>query len=256
MTNQTWKGIAFFDLDGTLYNDNKTIDLEVVDAINTIRDNGILPMLATGRANYEISEVFKASGINSAVTYNGQSVIIEDQVVYMEPIDKSAMTKLVDYAESQGDTVGFLGDRGFWAMGRTEETLILYGTLGIIDRERYLREDVYMLHALYQDASRDEAYKAAVPELNFFRNSPLGLDVVAAGHDKGTGVAKVLELLDLDVPTYGFGDGLNDIALLSGTTYGIAMGNGVPELKAIADYVTAANTEGGLIQAFKHYGWL
>ena len=55
------------------------------------------------------------------------------------------------------------------------------------------------------------------------------------------------------MPTFGFGDGSNDFALLEACDYKIAMGNGLPELKEIADFVTLKNTEGGIVHALNHF---
>lgn len=43
-----------------------------------------------------------------------------------------------------------------------------------------------------------------------------------------------------------FGDDLNDRALLAARGRGVAMGNALPEVRAIADSVTATNDEDGV----------
>ena len=65
----------------------------------------------------------------------------------------------------------------------------------------------------------------------------------------------MVDLLDLkDIPTFGFGDGSNDFAMLEACDHKIAMGNAWQELKEIADFVTHKNTEGGIVHALNHYG--
>jgi hydroxymethylpyrimidine pyrophosphatase-like HAD family hydrolase len=121
----------------------------------------------------------------------------------------------------------------------------------------YFDETVEMLLILSSEPETDKLYYDAFPELAFFRNSDFSIDTISAGNSKGKGVTHLIDALGLTgVPTYGFGDGPNDIPLLQAVDHGVAMANGKPETKAVAEYVTSSNVDGGLIQAFKHYGLL
>lgn len=51
--------------------------------------------------------------------------------------------------------------------------------------------------------------------------------------------------------TYGFGDALNDTHLFNAVQVKVAMGNAIPELKAMADEVIAPVNEDGLAQYFE-----
>ena len=54
--------------------------------------------------------------------------------------------------------------------------------------------------------------------------------------------------------TVAIGDGDNDIEMIRFAGTGVAMGNGSPWAKEIADYVTAPIKEDGLWKAFRHLG--
>ena len=53
--------------------------------------------------------------------------------------------------------------------------------------------------------------------------------------------------------TYAFGDSMNDLEIIQAAGVGIAMGNGAPELKEAADYVTSDIGEDGIYRACKHF---
>ena len=53
-----------------------------------------------------------------------------------------------------------------------------------------------------------------------------------------------------------FGDGPNDAKMLAWAGTGVAMGNGVEEAKAAADYVTTPVGEDGVKNALLHFGVL
>ena len=50
-----------------------------------------------------------------------------------------------------------------------------------------------------------------------------------------------------------FGDGGNDIQMLSHAGIGIAMGNASDEVKKVADFVTDSVDEDGVYKALKHF---
>ena len=48
-----------------------------------------------------------------------------------------------------------------------------------------------------------------------------------------------------------FGDGFNDLSMLEYAGMGVAMGNAVDEVKAIADFITISNDEDGIAIALE-----
>jgi HAD-superfamily hydrolase, subfamily IIB len=62
-----YQAVVFFDLDGTLLQDDKTLSSTVIQAITQLRQNHVLPVIATGRNLFEIQYVLQQTGIDSAV---------------------------------------------------------------------------------------------------------------------------------------------------------------------------------------------
>ena len=54
--------------------------------------------------------------------------------------------------------------------------------------------------------------------------------------------------------TYAIGDSVNDLEMLESVGHGIAMGNSMPPVKEIAEYVTSDISDDGVKNALKHYG--
>ena len=80
-------------------------------------------------------------------------------------------------------------------------------------------------------------------------------DVTIAGFDKGDAILQVAERLGVPPEnTYAFGDGKNDRCMLVKAGHGIAMGNGDPDTKAVAEYITTSIDEDGVANGLKHYG--
>ena len=54
--------------------------------------------------------------------------------------------------------------------------------------------------------------------------------------------------------TISFGDAKIDLSMFELCAYNVAMGNGGPEIKEAADYITDDVNEDGLYHAFEHLG--
>lgn len=76
------------------------------------------------------------------------------------------------------------------------------------------------------------------------------------GIGKGVGVARALEYLGRtgNARTFGFGDSGNDLGMLAAVETAVAMGNAMPEVKALADYVTDDVAHDGTVTAMQHFG--
>lgn len=76
------------------------------------------------------------------------------------------------------------------------------------------------------------------------------------GIDKGVGVARALEYLGCsrNARTFGFGDSGNDLGILAAVEMAVAMGNAMPEVKAVADYMTDDVEHDGTVTAMRHFG--
>ena len=83
------------------------------------------------------------------------------------------------------------------------------------------------------------------------------VDVVAAGSDKGSGVRRLAEFLDiLPENIVCIGDGWNDIPMLRHVALGVAMGNAAEPVRSAANYVTTSVDDDGILNALKHFNVL
>ena len=79
-------------------------------------------------------------------------------------------------------------------------------------------------------------------------------DVTIAGFDKGDAILQVAERLGVPPEnTYAFGDGKNDIEMLSTVGCGIAMGNACNEVKSCANKVTDTVNNDGVAVGIENY---
>ncbi len=87
----------------------------------------------------------------------------------------------------------------------------------------------------------------SVMKVKSFKPDKVWVTITHAEATKLHGVMVITELLGIDPSeVIGVGDGYNDYPLLSACGLKIAMGNAVPELKAIADFIAPSVDEDGV----------
>jgi hydroxymethylpyrimidine pyrophosphatase-like HAD family hydrolase len=81
------------------------------------------------------------------------------------------------------------------------------------------------------------------------------VELIPAGHNKGTALALLLTHLNAHRPWFehimpahvlAFGDGGNDVPLFAAAGMSVAMANAMPEALAAARWRTGSNDEGGV----------
>lgn len=251
------KGLVFFDLDGTLLNKKGQVDLEVIEAIQQLKENGYEPLLATGRSPIEVSEVIRSTNIHSGVFMNGQVVIFKGKRLIHHEIPKETIERLLKFATDNGHGITCYNIDAFKIIETVPFAQEAYEYIHTPTPDvvpTFYKEQVVNMMLLLSKDKNDEAYQLAFPELRFIRNFPYALDVITVGNSKATGIQALIRTLNNDsITTYAFGDGANDLEMFQEVDFSIAMGNAIPLIKENADYVSTENDKGGVIQGLKHY---
>ena len=251
------KGLVFFDLDGTLLNKKGQVDLEVIEAIQQLKENGYEPLLATGRSPIEVSEVILSTNIHSGIFMNGQVVIFKGELLIHHEIPKKTIEKLLQFAKKNGHGITCYNVDAFKIIETVPFAQEAYGYIHTPIPDvvpTFYKEQVVNMMLLLSRDNNDETYQQAFPELRFIRNFPYALDVIIAGNSKATGIRALIRTLNNDsITTYAFGDGANDLEMFQEVNFSIAMGNAISLLKEKANYISIDHDKGGVIQGLKHY---
>lgn len=272
------KKIVFFDIDGTLVTRNNHIPKTTIEAVERLKNNGIIPVIATGRAPILIWEIAEKLGIDSYIAMNGQFIVHEGEVIYSNPIDMNLVHKVVEYAREHRD--GILLSTENELIANSAISLVNRGTLfalmksivGLIprriqvsmwkrmmkkapEREDYEHKNIYMMNINANQKEQVIYEKAFGDVLTFTRANQLSMDIINKGVSKATGVQQMMDALGVSSKnTFAFGDGLNDLEMLQFVGTGIAMANGFEELKARADFITDSVFNDGILKGLQKLG--
>lgn len=251
--------LVFFDLDGTLLNGESLIDDEVKEALAELKEKGAVPFIATGRSQIEIQHVLEETVIDSFITLNGQYIHYEGKEVFRNVISPSIVEEMKELTAEKNLALSLYSADKIRATFHNDTIRKAYGFIHeeppAVDANLNEKEEILMMLVLNEEPTRDHEITQAFDDLSFFRNTPFSIDTISKGHNKAKGIDALLDSAGITgVPLYAFGDGANDKEMLSRVDHSVAMANGLAEVKALADYITSANTDGGIKEGLKHFG--
>lgn len=223
------------------------IPASALDAIRTLAPAGHTVVVATGRIYEHAKPFIDLVKPSYAITLNGARIYRGGLEVHNEPLNRAAVIALFDWIAARGYDFGT--NRG--VVGHlsaiTPMTQVPLDAVGIayeLDRKEYLVEDIYQAWLFFDeslDATLAPEIVACYPQFEIVRWHKNAVDVMPSGVNKWTGCQWVLTQTGfLAEQAIAFGDALNDIEMLQGVGLGVAMGNGHPELKAIANHIAPA----------------
>ena len=255
------KPIVFFDIDGTLLNEEKQIPESTKIAVRSLQAKGIHTVIATGRVPSMFYWIRKELNIDSYVSMNGQYVIFEGQEVYSNPMDSETLQKLSTMTASNGHALAYCSHAGIKVSERKHPFIeasfdTLLEPYPEVDQDFFKHSPIYQGH-LYCDHKYEQLYKNSFPDFSFVKWHEFAYDILPQGASKAIGIQKLLEILGINnTNCFAFGDGLNDLEMLAAAGTGIAMGNAVAEAKAAADLITTSSSNNGISNGLKMVGLL
>lgn len=271
------------DLDGTLLGPDKRVSAVCRAALGEARAAGLSVAIASGRHPFNVQELCADLGMPfTAVCLSGALVIADGREVARHPIDEAGMAAAIDAAEACGCYISLSGadfnlccgvpdwkrrqaatSNGSAAMGPSASSpspsLSRYEFSETYDGLRELgrgRAGEVLKVAL--NAPDDASYErlradfADVPGIECARSDTRWLDVNAAGCTKAEGIEALARALGLTMAEVAaVGDDENDVASIGAVGLGIAMGNAIEPVKAVARLVVADNAHDGAAESIR-----
>lgn len=253
--------MIFFDIDGTLLNEDKELPSSTKEAIAYLKKAGHQVAIATGRAPFMFQDLREELGIDTYVSFNGQYVVVDGEVIYKNPLPTETLKLLLDFAKKNEHSLVFMDHEDMRSSIEydpfIEESI---GTLKIDHPKHdqtYLNDREIYQTLLFCNQAAEQPYIHAFNQFQFVRWHPVSTDILPAGGSKAKGIEKMISHLGLaSDQIYAFGDGLNDIEMLTFVKNSVAMGNAHDEVKKVAKHVTKHVNEDGILHGLQLVGLL
>lgn len=254
---------VFFDIDGTLVSfRTHRVPQSALDAVAALRRRGVKVYIATGRPLPFIDNLGDLE-YDGMVTVTGAHCFARDgQVIFQRSVSGHSVERVVAHLMCGEDAypVIFVCADEMFVTDINDDVAEVARLLDIRmppvrPASHALGKEVLQLISFFDAERESRLMSELMPDCTPMRWHPLFVDVIAGGVDKSVGIDRVLayEGISLD-EVMAFGDGGNDMAMLTHVPYGVAMGNACDELKAVAHYVTASVDDDGVEKALRHFG--
>lgn len=243
--------VVVLDLDGSLLRSDRTMSEVAVEVLARVRALGHALVFATARPPRAVAAVLPPE-LNDEyiVCYNGAQVLRRGVVLMERAIPAADVARVFAYLEGHAPAAarGFEhGDRLFVA-GSFERHFEAQFCTPLSCAGGRFADSAKILVDLLDGPDFDALVACLPPSCHAICTDGGGLcQIMPSGVTKASGVAWVLERLGVGFErVVCFGDDHNDGPLFRRAGLAVAMGNAVPELKAIARAVTGTNDEDGV----------
>ena len=258
------------DLDDTLLSEELTIPDDNKRALTAAMNAGIKVILASGRTFFSMEKYAAELGMSGREGYmicsNGSSVyeMRTGNAVYTKTVPADAAAEAWNIVKRYSLTMQYYGHGVIYSSGTnsyTDRDCRFTGQrlecIDDFDKALEGEQAKFVIPGdpdLLADVER-ELKSALSGRCNIFVSKPYFLEILPGDADKATALAYVAE-------SYGFfrgevmavGDSMNDLGMITWAGTGVAMSNGIEEVRMRADDVTQlTNDEGGVAWAVDKY---
>ncbi|MHA7844667.1 sugar-phosphatase [Serratia sp. D1N4] len=259
------------DMDGTLLDPQHQITPAVKQAISAARSQGVHVVLATGRPYVGVQDYLRQLDIQGSgdfcITYNGALVlqaadgacILQETLGFEDYLYFEQMAREfgVHFQAFDFDTLYTPNrDIGKYTVHEAAMTGIPLKYRSVEEMDRAIRFPKVMM--IDEPALLERAIARlpaeALERYTIMKSAPFYLEILHKRVDKGAGVKMLADHLGIKQQNVmALGDQGNDMAMIKYAGVGVAMGNAIPELKEIAQFVTSTNTEDGVARAIEKF---
>ncbi len=255
------------DIDGTILRYDFVFNPAVKSCIKKLSSNGIKVVLVTGRMHYATLKIAKELGIDTPiVSYQGG--LIKEQgedgkVLYEKTLSVNRAKEVIKWAKENNihinlymDDVLYVENDDIAVKRYTKERYIPYKVCNFDELE--IKHVNKILAIDFNDADRVtgwvEYLNKEMPELYVVKSTPYFCEISNMEAKKSCAVDFLSRMWGIkkdEILTIG--DQNNDIELLKAGGIAVAMGNGTPELKSCADYITDDVMHDGFVKAVEKF---
>lgn len=269
--------LVAFDLDGTALTEHKYLSPGNRQALEEAARRGIVLVPASGRMkDFLPGEITSLPGVRYVITANGAGVydLKESENIWqcLIPNEKAReIQRVLDQYDLFEEY--YSGGRAITRKGDPERAVSHYGfpqeklhfltkdykfvdSLGDMLAQTDLCPEKINLPYLATPQLRQEVWQRveALGGLRLTSSIPDNIEINVQGADKGNALRELAQRLGIPrEQVMALGDNGNDLTMLEYAGVSVAMGDGSPEAKKAAKYVTVSHREDGLAKAVEQF---
>ncbi|MGI6020342.1 MAG: Cof-type HAD-IIB family hydrolase [Lachnospiraceae bacterium] len=259
--------VFFTDLDKTLLNSDKKISPDTMSTLKEFTEAGNLVVPCTGRPTGSVWKSYNSLGLKDicpyVISYNGGEIINmhKKEILFRTHLTAEQIIESEKLARKYNIYSQTFTDTHIVTTKYTECTKRYqkYEYMPVIETNDILDTmagdlPIKMLYIELSDFERLAQLEHALKHhfgdtANICYSDPIYLELLPNTSGKGNGLKNFCRLFNIPIEdTIAAGDEENDIPMVSSAALGIAMKNGIDEIKAVADIITPFdNDNDGLV---------
>ncbi len=254
------KKIFFFDYDGTLRNQkDDTISDNTYEAIESLRKNGHLVFINTGRPKSAIDRLAKSIDVDGYICGCGTYIEYKDRILFETEIKPHIHSQVLEALEKYEVEFIIEGHSALYiSRDIKNEDLKNFIIKMIYSGVNVMHTDSPSLHfskmvCSYKDVETKRKFEEELKDyFDYIEQSDIHTEAVMKGYTKAKGMTYILDKLDIDREnSYAFGDGNNDLEMLEEAGVSISVGEDAPKLLEYADYKAPSAANDGVYKILK-----
>ena len=247
------KKAIIIDLDGTLFNSDKTISQNNLEIINRCISLDYIIIIATARPLRTVKKRLPIElNYHYLVLCNGAWIIKDDEIIYRNEIKSEIVLGIKEKLVSHGFKPSIEADNCFF----TDSQPAPHFEGHYFPLNAYKNTDACKILSYMPDGANKDMIKEFIPDnltITITDGDTL-VQISTLNCTKLTACRKIFEIERVyKKNTYAFGDDNNDIPVFEFVEAGIAMQNATNELKKIAKYITFSNDNDGVGKGIEKY---
>ncbi|MFC4102318.1 Cof-type HAD-IIB family hydrolase [Paenibacillus xanthanilyticus] len=254
------------DIDDTLLSDELIVTEATKSALKAAAAQGVFVTLATGRMFPSAKKIAAQVELNvPIITYQGSLVktLFDEQVLYERSVPKDAAKELFAFCKAHNLHLQlYINDE--LIVQEDNEKARRYSALSKIpfvvepDYDKLLDQPSTKMLIIDDPDYLDEVAAKLAPiigdRVHITKSKPHYLEFTHKEGTKGHAISFMAEHIGCTLDeVIAIGDSWNDHEMIEVAGLGVAMGNALPKLKEIADYVTASNNEDGVAKVIEKF---
>lgn len=251
--------LIILDLDHTSLTSDKHLPKSLIKAINTLRQDGIMVTVATGRA-YELTKPYiDMAKITMPVILNNGALIkdMNSGTIHLaKTLTKATKQKILDYTQQENVHFTFYAEGALYTNDQARidfyETFekaykIDVNIVKTMDADAFMDKDVYKFLNIERDkavfAKRYQTFKDTF-DAHITQSQAEFLDILPVDTHKGNAIKWLKKTYNLTADNLlVFGDNDNDVEMFKEASISIAMPNGSDKARQNASMIAQATND-------------
>jgi Cof subfamily protein (haloacid dehalogenase superfamily) len=254
------------DVDGTLVTQKKALTPRAIEAIERLRDRGVLFAITSGRPPRGMRMLVQPLDMHGPMAaFNGGVLVLPDMTVVDERIIPTVVARaVIDLISAFGLYVWiYCGAEWYITDPRAphaqrEATTVQFQPTVVPSYDALLDRVVKIVGVSddYEQVARCEAavHQQFGGQISATRSQPYYLDATHPTANKGVVTERLSHYYHIPLEQIAtLGDQANDVLMFERSGLSIAMGNASEEVKRAATFVTASNEDEGFAKAIEEF---